>query len=260
MSAGSSLDDKLARTMVRQELRGWPCELAMARLGEQKGLLQRNDDDIEPMYVEQLVLSFEDDSWSAPVTLSDAVEQRLRVLPPDALCTLQALAVCGASTISTLTAMVERPEDVNTSLLSLSALGMINVHGGRVALVHELIGRATLALAPAGAIAAIHEKAAAAASERALGIELETYHALRGRPDFEAFLLVEESARLRRNRGDPDSAIAVLQVASRQPVRSCSETKTTWRRAGGSFLAESSGSFFARSIGSRTPLTCSAKR
>ncbi len=211
VTASSALEDKLSRAMVRQELRGWPKELATEKLGEQQGLLQRNDDDIEPMYVEQLIASFEDDSWSAPINLNEAVEQRLRVLPPDALCTLQALAVCGPSAISTLTEMVERPDDVNTSLLPLSELGLVRVSDGKVRFVHDFIGRATLGLAPAGAIAAIHEKATADAVERSLGVELQAYHALRGRPDFEAFLLVEESARLRLSRGDPGSAIAVLQ-------------------------------------------------
>ncbi|HMR05230.1 MAG TPA: hypothetical protein PKA88_05620, partial [Polyangiaceae bacterium] len=210
-SASSALEDKLGPGILRQELRGWSRDLAVERLGEQRGLLQRSDDDIEPLYVEQLIASFEDDSWSAPVTLTEAVEQRLRMLPPDALCTLQALAVCGPSSIGVLSQMVERADDVNTSLLPLSELGLVSVSDGEARFSHEFIGRATLRLAPAGAIAAVHEKAAASAAEFGVGVELQAYHALRGRPGFEAFLMVEESTRLRRGRGDTHSAICVLE-------------------------------------------------
>ncbi|MEZ4222967.1 MAG: protein kinase [Polyangiaceae bacterium] len=211
MTAANTLAGTLPVSVLRQQLRGWSREQALEQLGEQRGLLQRSDNEIEPMYVEQLVASFEDDSWSAPVNMSEAVEQRLRVLPPDAICTLQALAVCGPSTVEVLARVVEHPEDAHSSLLPLAELGLIDAEEGRVRFTHPLIAEATLRLAPVGALSAVHERAAAIAEERKQSVEVQAYHALRGRPDFEAFLLVEECVRLRLRRGDLGSAIAALE-------------------------------------------------
>ena len=211
LTAESDLEALLPPAVLRHQLCGWPRDQALERLGAQRGLLQRGDNDIEPMYVEQLMASFEDDSWSAPTTMNEAIEQRLRVLPPNALCTLQALAVCGPSPIQTLSEVVERAEDVSSSLLPLAKLGLIDVEDSQVRFTHELTARATLRLAPAGALAAVHEQAARIAERRGVGVELQAYHALRGRPDSAAFLLVEESVRLRLQRDDAASAISALE-------------------------------------------------
>jgi len=81
-----------------------------------------------------------------------------------------------------------------------------------VAISHAVFARVALASAPAGAVAELHarraEDLAAHDDDR---VELRAYHIIRGSPDFEAFVLVEETARMRLLRGDHESAIAALR-------------------------------------------------
>ena len=62
----------------------------------------------------------------------------------------------------------------------------------------------------AGAIAELHARRAEALLAVDDWVELRAHHAIRGHPDFEAFLLVEESARMRLLHCDHEAAIAAL--------------------------------------------------
>ena len=54
-------------------------------------------------------------------------------------------------------------------------------------------------------------RAADGLSDRPDALELHAFHAVMGRPDVEAFLLVDEAARVRRLRGDHDGAASILR-------------------------------------------------
>lgn len=75
---------------------------------------------------------------------------------------------------------------------------------------HRIIAEQAMALAPSGTIAALHANAFDLLPVDAGVVELRAVHSLRGRADFEAFLLVEEATRLRTLRGDDDGAVRLL--------------------------------------------------
>jgi CheY-like chemotaxis protein len=87
------------------------------------------------------------------------------------------------------------------------------VSEGELIVTHAMIGRAAIAAAPAAATAEMHEAAAEALAANREQAELRAYHAIRGRADFQAFLMLEEAARSRTARGDDQGAIAALWTA-----------------------------------------------
>ncbi len=211
MSSGSALDRRLPRRVARHRLDGWTRARAIERLGGDPAAITRTDDDIEPMYVDQLGAWTREVGGEPPESLAALLEQRLRALTPAAMRTLQAIAVCGRQEIRTLANLLDHPEEVNAALLPLSDAGFIRVSAGAVSMRYDLIAQLTLAAAPTGVIASLHEKAADAVAENPARAELQAYHAIRARPGFEAFLLVEEGARLRLLRDDVDGAVDALR-------------------------------------------------
>ena len=93
--------------------------------------------------------------------------------------------------------------------------GIAGLEQGVTGLTHDVFGRVAIATAPAGVLSEVHARIADALGDGAGRTELRAYHALRGSPDFEAFMLAEESARLRAARGDEDGAITMLSEAMR---------------------------------------------
>lgn len=180
-------------------------------------------EDVEPLYAEQLARwHVEQGAAPAPVRLVDLVEARIRPLRPALRRTLQAVALTGGGPFQAIAAALARRSDLDEALRPLADAGFVEVDGGTIRLAHAIFGRVALGLAPAGAIADLHERTAESLADADGPVELRAYHAVRGRPDFEAFLLVEETARLRMLRGDDEGAVAALQAglsAARELLR-----------------------------------------
>jgi hypothetical protein len=178
---------------------------------------------IAPLYLEQHLRWREEVPQEAvPRGLLATVGARLELLDPVQRRLLQAVAVGGSCQPDALEAISSRPEEVQRALRGLEAGGFVDASSGPVRLTHAIFGQLALASAPSGAVAKLHALAADGLKGSTLELELRAYHAIRGRPDFEAFMLVEEAARLRAARGDAAGGIRALAAgfaASRQAER-----------------------------------------
>jgi hypothetical protein len=67
-------------------------------------------------------------------------------------------------------------------------------------------------LAPADVLAQLHQRAADRLAHGRETLELHAFHAIKGLPDVEAFLVVDEAARVRKLRRDNDGAAAILRL------------------------------------------------
>jgi hypothetical protein len=167
---------------------------------------------VEPLYLEQFLrwrAETRKEKRDTPTTLAALVEDRVAMLAPSARRTLQAVAVVGGGTTAEIAALVER-DDVGAALAALADAGFLRRDGEAFSLAHGIVGTMALRDAPAGAIEQVHARAADALEGIAALVELRAWHAIRGRADFEAFALVEESARVRAARGDSAGSIAAL--------------------------------------------------
>ncbi|UQA59706.1 protein kinase domain-containing protein [Polyangium aurulentum] len=198
-----------------RELRGLTraeAEQMLARLGEPV-TLTRSDDDIEPLYVDQLCRLDPSEQEGAPATLLDIVAWRVQGLLPAHRRFLLAVAVTGGGPLDRLALLLRRPNEADEALQPLIDGGFVRVSDGEVVVTHSMLARAAIAAAPAGAVSEMHEAAAEALSVHREQVELRAFHAIRGRADFEAFLMLEEAARTRTARGDDQGAIAALWTA-----------------------------------------------
>lgn len=168
---------------------------------------------VEPLYLEQFL------RWRAenrktkrdvPATLAALVDDRVQALAPPERRALQAVAVVGGGDVDEIASLLERYDEVPAALASLAESGFLRRDGDAFTLAYPIIGHVALRDAPAGAIEQIHARAADALERDTSALELRAWHAIRGRADFEAFALVEESARVRAARGDEAGAIAML--------------------------------------------------
>jgi serine/threonine-protein kinase len=142
--------------------------------------------------------------------LEPLVEWRISTLKPAARRVLLAAAVIGAGTVEDLAALT-RPNDVDDALDSLVAQGLVmRTPDEEIAIAHEIFGRVVLGVSPSGAIEELRKKCADAIGVRDGSVELRAFHAIRTQPDFETFMLVENAAALRSQRGDDAGAIAIL--------------------------------------------------
>jgi serine/threonine protein kinase len=198
------------------------------------GALGRPEGNVEPLYVELLLRWYQDEALARPLPprLADLVEWRLRMLSAVELRVVQALAVVGSWSVDALGAIVAVREDIRQVLPGLERAGLIATRGDSVALQHLIFGHVALALAPRSAVADLHLRAAEALAGTRGRVELRAYHAIRGRPDIEAFLLVEESARRRMGNGDLEGAILALsdglRAARDEVLGGETEMTTTW--------------------------------
>jgi serine/threonine-protein kinase len=174
-------------------------------------------DSFEPLYVDQLA------RWAGergldpppPAGLVPLLEARLDRLGPHPRRALQALAVTGGGDMRSLASIAEDPESFHDGLLALANAGIVEVQGLHVRVTHALFARLAEAMAPRGAVAALHARAAEV-TERSRGpLELLAHHAVRGEPDLGTFLLVEECARRRSILGDDLGVIALLSEGLR---------------------------------------------
>ncbi|MEJ7734308.1 MAG: hypothetical protein WKG00_34575, partial [Polyangiaceae bacterium] len=145
--------------------------------------------------------------------LRELVEWRLRNLLPAEVRVLQAVAVAGPAAPVALASILVRPEDIDDALVPLMETGFVEMRDGRVRATHALYGTVALETAPLGAITELHARAAEELAGRSEVVELRAFHALRGAPDFAAFLLVETAARMRQMRGDHEGTVAALRDA-----------------------------------------------
>ena len=171
---------------------------------------------IEPLYVE-LIRRFRLDGAqsAAPPRLLDVVDAGLRVLPPPHRRLLLAAAMTGGGARAEVAALARRDDEAR-ALEPLVEAGLLEVdaeEGLRV--THEVLAQVTLAIAPVGAVEALHVSAAEALADAPERRELRAYHALRGRPDFETFMLVEDCAALRSSAGDAEGAADLLWAGMR---------------------------------------------
>jgi hypothetical protein len=179
---------------------------------------------VEPLYMEQFLrwrAEHRKEKRDIPTTLAALVEDRIAALEPSARRTLQAVSVVGGGGVADIAALVGRDDDVTSALSSLADAGFLRRDGDVFGLAHRIFGAVALRDAPAGAVEQLHARAADALEQDANALELRAWHAIRGRVDFEAFALVEESARRRAACGDAAGAVAALSdgyVAARTCV------------------------------------------
>jgi serine/threonine protein kinase/CheY-like chemotaxis protein/DNA-binding MarR family transcriptional regulator len=196
-------------------LRGLPREDAVRMLSaaRQPAVLIRPDDDIEPLYVAQVAAVSPSEAALVPQSLEDIVSWRMQALTLGQRRVLHALAIVGVQNTENLGVLLRNPGDTDALLDSLVEGGWIERHGGQVSLRCAVYGAAAIAGAAATATAAIHNGAAHQIRNAREMCELRAFHAIHGAADFEAFLLLEDVARIRSARGDDDGAIAALSRA-----------------------------------------------
>jgi hypothetical protein len=162
---------------------------------------------IEPMYLDQYKrMRAEAPDEEVPQGLLAVVQARLFALPPAHRRMLQATAVVGACTLDELVSLTGRPDGAEDALRELAAAGFLEVHGGVMRLAHGLFVEVALDTAPAGAVQQIHTRAAEALVGKPYVLELRAFHAIRGRSDLEAFVLLDRTATLRASWGDEEGA------------------------------------------------------
>jgi hypothetical protein len=211
-------------TMVRghsRSIAGLAPDDVMALLHEREGLVRALElsgwtpTEVEPLYVDQLLRWYAEETvhQAPPGKLAHLMEWRIRSLPAAQRRALQTVAVHGAGSTAILMAAATRPEEFEGAAAALIDAGMLEwdpTIEEVLRLSHPMLGAIALNVAPRGAVAELHTRAAESLVGAPLSVELQAYHALRGRPDLESFMLVEESARLRQQIGDEDGVIATL--------------------------------------------------
>jgi serine/threonine-protein kinase len=177
--------------------------------GSADNALARRTDEVEPLYVDLLKRWKLDGSQRQPAKLQELVETSFELLRPHQRRLLLVVSALGGGPLDEITALGRR-DDATQALGPLVESGILETDADGVHVTHEIFARVALATAPGGAVGEIH----AAAAERLAGDdarrELRVYHALRGRPDFETFMLAEDAAAFRASAGDEEGAIEVL--------------------------------------------------
>ncbi|MEZ4295940.1 MAG: response regulator [Polyangiaceae bacterium] len=210
-----------ARTVVllpgvrERMLRGLAPDEAAAMLAElaPEAQMPRVDDDVAPLTVVQIAVMGGIDGALSPSGLEEVVARRVAGLSMVERRILQALAVVGVQHIDNLGALLRHPGDLEAQTESLVEAGWVDRRGAHLLLRHRLYGTVALSVAPAGTVAALHKAAAHQLRDARQLSELRAYHAIQGAADFEAFVMLEDVARLRSARGDEDGAISALSRA-----------------------------------------------
>jgi tetratricopeptide (TPR) repeat protein len=210
MTSEQPPDVGLATRIRGREVHGLTRAEAQSLLGD-VALPARTPVDIEPLYVDALLrfakLAASND---APPTLTELVALWLQHVPPGHQRTVQALGVAGASSLRRLGEVLPRPEDLDDALRSIAEDGVVIVADGHARLSNAIYGRVALAYASSGAVAELHARALALIDDDPASVELRAYHALRGEPGFETFMVVENAARERTRCGSDEGTIALL--------------------------------------------------
>ncbi|HEY6558543.1 MAG TPA: protein kinase [Polyangiaceae bacterium] len=168
-------------------------------------------DDVEPLYVEGLSRWSTRDAAPVPETLHDLVTGRVRELKSAERRALLAIAVLGSACQAELQELWNG-KSLTDCLKSLVEYGLVVRREGAFELAHPLYGRVVSELSPARVVADLHAAAADYQVNDGGELELQAFHAAKGRPDVEAFMLVEEVARVRRQHADLDGVAAILRL------------------------------------------------
>jgi serine/threonine-protein kinase len=220
LMTGERLPDTLIPAGVAvRGLQGLTCDAAQELLAEH-GFTRSVSrcDDVEPLYVEGLLRWPARDEQAVPNSLRDLVAGRLRELKPDERRTVLAIGVLGS-------ACQQELQELATSETSaacgerLIEQGLVVRREGACELAHPLYARVATELWPARA-SDLHAAAADYLGGRAADLELVAFHAIKGRPDIESFMLVEEVARVRRQNADLDGVATILRLGL-EAARSC---------------------------------------
>jgi serine/threonine protein kinase/CheY-like chemotaxis protein len=171
--------------------------------------LWRMDDDIEPLYVERMADAAPPEG-PLPTTLEDLIDQQLAELTQAQRRIIHALMIVGLYDVQMLGPLLRLRDDPTAAVAPLIEKGWLDTHAGLARLRHSAYGRASLATGTVMSAATIHGVAARELRNSHDLVELRAFHAIHGAADFEAFLLLEESARARTARGDKEGAIAAL--------------------------------------------------
>lgn len=222
ITTGASAPDEWVLAGGRsRSIAGLAPDDVMALLQDREGLVRALElsgwipAEMEPLYVDQLLRWYAEETvhQAPPAKLAHLMEWRIRSLPAAQRRALQTVAVHGAGSTAILMAAAARPEEFEGAAAALIDAGMLDwdpTIEEVLRLSHPMLGVIALNVAPRGAVAELHTRAAESLAGAPLSVELQAYHALRGRPDLESFMLVEESARLRQHIGDEDGVIAAL--------------------------------------------------
>jgi serine/threonine-protein kinase len=202
------LEPGLVRGLCRRDARALLAERAPgATLDDLAG-------DVEPLRVDAHARHFlSTGAAHAPPTLPELVRARVAALSPDARRVLAALAATGGGLPHAAAAALPDPAALDRELLGLADGGFVAMRGGAARVSHAVYAVAALEDAPRWWLCDLYERAAEALALPAEARELRAHHALRGRPDFAAFLLVEQAAALRSSRGDLAGAVELLRRA-----------------------------------------------
>ncbi|HRG95996.1 MAG TPA: protein kinase [Polyangiaceae bacterium] len=193
-----------------RELGGISRAQAVAALEGSTEAIQALDvtaNEFEPLYLDQLRRWVDEEGEAEPPpTLTGIIEQRILRLGPSERRALQLIAVAGGNA-----AAASLLRDLRAEVKALVAGGFVEPGKYAFPVVrHRMFRRVVIATTPAGALDRIHAGLAEAYEAAGLPVGLCAYHAVRGHPGFESFLLVEEAANLRLARGDAEGAIAAL--------------------------------------------------
>lgn len=176
-------------------------------------LLSKFDDDIEPLYVERLVVASHLDPQGLPDTLQSFIEKQRSELTLDQRQVIHSLKILGLCTAEKLDTLLQLESDAQTALNVLIEKGWVDMQGDVARLRHSAYGQGANASGSTTTAKVLHEVAARELDGSRDLLELRAYHAIHGIADFEAFLLIEESARLRAARGDKQGVIRALTQA-----------------------------------------------
>lgn len=200
-----------------RELGPLPRGAATSRLDERSvRLVEPSRTELEPLYVEQL------HHWVAevgdvppPPGLLDLVEARLHGLSSSPRWALQAVTVMGEAPLEVLATIVPDPDSFHAALLVLELGGFVEVRQNVVGLRHAIFGRVARAVAPRGAMAFLHARALDALRASRSPVELVAHHRAAGEGGLQAFLALEQAARLRMAYGDDEGGLSLLSEGLR---------------------------------------------
>jgi serine/threonine-protein kinase len=205
-------DAAMASGVALRGLRGLGVKHATRLLASKHftGVVTRTDD-IEPLYIEGLLRWHARDALPPAESLRELVERRIRSLSALERKVLLAIAALGRTSREELEA-VQAEAVAGNAIKKLCESGLVVRQGSTLEAAHAVYGRVVLGLAPAETLAELHLRAADRLADRRDALELQAFHAVKGRPDVEAFLLVDEAARVRKLRRDSDGAAAILRL------------------------------------------------
>lgn len=167
--------------------------------------------ELEPLYVDLARRWAEGlKRTEQPATLRELVAWRMSLLVSVRRALLAAVALTGGDTGPMLAQIAGVEGDFDTPLRALVDAGFLEPRGEELVLRHGIFSELALEGMPDDVRIAMHRRAARSLSQRNQWPELQAYHAIRSGADFDAYIKIDTSARLRASRGDDEGAIMAL--------------------------------------------------